>query len=103
LQLLKYTGQYRSKRPSNSKTSTDYQRCVTRTYKEAEAGISGRNETLQQMNQRKSDLENQAGELMNEWQQDQTGGNKTTRNDGRSQCTKAAIGKESRRSHDTTI
>jgi len=87
-------GQYRSRTIVKlKKLRQDYQTLLTRL-KAREAGISDGNETLQQMNQRKSDLENQAGELMNEWQQIKQEEQKLLETTV-AQCTKAAtIGKE---------
>ncbi|MGV0024968.1 hypothetical protein [Phormidesmis priestleyi] len=48
------------------------------------------NETLQQLNQRKSDLENQAGEMMSEWQQIKQEEQKLLEITV-AQCTKAAV------------
>ncbi|PSB22242.1 hypothetical protein C7B65_02240 [Phormidesmis priestleyi ULC007] len=83
-------GQYRSRTIVKlKKLRQDYQTLLTRL----KSGSDG-SETLQQMNQRKSDLENQAGELMNEWQQIKQEEQKLLETTV-VQCTKAAtMGKE---------
>ncbi len=87
-------GQYRSRTIVKlKKLRQDYQTLLTRL-KAKESGNFDGTETLQQMNQRKSDLENQAGELMNEWQQTKQEEQKLLETTV-SQCTKAAtMGKE---------
>ena len=81
-------GQYRSRTIVKlKKLRQDYQTLLTRLK-------AGDGSETQQMNQRKSDLENQAGELMNEWQQIKQEEQKLLETTV-VQCTKAAtMGKE---------
>ena len=81
-------GQHRSRTIVKlKKLRQDYQTLLTRLK-------TGDGSEIQQMNQRKSDLENQAGELMNEWQQIKQEEQKLLETTV-VQCTKAAtMGKE---------